>query len=91
MKFKYLKDVVSLKLNKEKCVGCGMCLAVCPHQIFSLEGKKAVIVDKDACMECGACEMNCPFGALTVKSGVGCAQAVINGMIRGTEPDCDCG
>jgi len=27
----YLKDVVTLKLNQEKCMGCGMCLLVCPE------------------------------------------------------------
>jgi len=42
-------------------------------------------------MECGACARNCEFGALSVNAGVGCAAAVINGIIRGTEPDCDCG
>ena len=43
------------------------------------------------CIECGACMMNCPFGALRVRSGVGCAAALINGLIRGGEPECGCG
>jgi NAD-dependent dihydropyrimidine dehydrogenase PreA subunit len=42
------------------------------------KGKKVKIVDRDACMECGACALNCKPGALTVDSGVGCAQAFIN-------------
>jgi hypothetical protein len=42
-------------------------------------------------MECGACAMNCQTGAVTVKSGVGCAAGIINGLLRGTEPTCDCG
>jgi hypothetical protein len=29
--------------------------------------------------------------AIYVKKGVGCAQAVRNGFLKGTEPDCDCG
>jgi formate hydrogenlyase subunit 6/NADH:ubiquinone oxidoreductase subunit I len=41
-------------------------------------------------MECGACQNNCPADAISVGAGVGCAQAVINGFLRGTEPDCDC-
>lgn len=86
----YLTGVVTLELDREKCNGCGMCLIVCPHDVFAMEGRKAIIQDKDACMECGACEMNCPEGAIRVKSGVGCAAGILNGLIRGTEPTCDC-
>jgi ferredoxin len=86
---KYLKNIVTLKLEQEKCVSCGMCINVCPHAVFSMNGK-AEITDRDACMECGACAKNCPVEAISVNSGVGCAAAVINGMIRGTEPGCDC-
>ena len=28
----YLKDVVTLDLNEEKCVGCGMCEMMCPAE-----------------------------------------------------------
>ena len=91
MKLAYLKNVSSLKLDNDKCTGCGLCLQVCPHAVFSLNNRKIVINDPDACMECGACARNCQFSALTVKTGVGCAEAVINGLLRGTEPDCDCG
>jgi hypothetical protein len=41
-------------------------------------------------MECGACTNNCEFGAIEVKAGVGCAAAVIRGMISGGEPECGC-
>jgi NAD-dependent dihydropyrimidine dehydrogenase PreA subunit len=88
---RYLENVASLKLDVDKCTGCGMCLQVCPHAVFALENRFARIVDLNACMECGACSLNCPEGALSVRSGVGCAQGIINGAIRGTEPSCDCG
>ena len=87
----YLKNVVTLKLDADKCDGCGMCLQVCPHAVFQIEKHKAVIGNRDACMECGACATNCPEGALSVNSGVGCAAGIIQGAIRGTEPTCDCG
>jgi len=90
MKHKYLKNVVTLKLDTEKCKGCGMCPSVCPHGVFVMDAGKAKIEDRDACMECGACEKNCPFAAIEVKAGVGCAAAVINGILTGTEPSCDC-
>ena len=90
MGFKYLKGVAALKLDRDKCIGCGMCGTVCPHAVFTISDNKARINDIDLCMECGACAMNCPTDAITVKSGVGCAAGIINGLLRGTEPTCDC-
>jgi NAD-dependent dihydropyrimidine dehydrogenase PreA subunit len=86
----YIKEVVTLQLDKEKCNGCMMCISVCPHEVFDFSDKKVYIKNLDYCMECGACAKNCRTGAITVKSGVGCAAGIINGIIRGTEPTCDC-
>lgn len=86
----YLKNVTTLTLNTEKCIGCTRCMQVCPHAVFTMDHKKAVIVTKDACMECGACMSNCPTEALVVKTGVGCASGIIAGFLKGTEPTCDC-
>lgn len=86
----YLKNVITLQLDKEKCNGCTMCTIVCPHAVLIMKEKRAFILHKDFCMECGACAMNCPTDAITVKSGVGCAAGIINGLLRGTEPTCDC-
>jgi len=88
--FIYLKDVVTLELNQEKCVGCGMCLIVCPHSVFAMEGGLSRIESRDACMECGACAMNCPTEAISVQSGVGCAAAVINSMLGREGSSCCC-
>ena len=88
---RYLENVSTLLLDPEKCIGCGMCAVVCPHGVFAIEEREAQIVDLDACIECGACAKNCPVEALTVKSGVGCASAIINGWLTGGEPSCDCG
>ena len=71
----YLKNVVTLRLDENKCTGCGMCLDVCPHEVFKMNGKHVMIRDRDACMECGACAQNCPANAVSVESGVGCAAA----------------
>lgn len=87
---KYLRNVVTLELAAEKCTGCGACVEVCPHNVFTIENRKAFIIDKDRCMECGACATNCPFGAVSVDKGVGCAAALINSMITGGEPTCGC-
>ncbi|MBF0467953.1 MAG: 4Fe-4S binding protein [Desulfamplus sp.] len=68
---RYLEDVSTLAFNKDKCVGCGLCTVVCPHQVFEMNDGKAVIVDLDGCMECGACVNNCPVNAIEVNPGVG--------------------
>ena len=90
MKHTYLKNVATLKLMVEKCTGCGLCQHVCPHAVFKIENKKAEIINLDSCMECGACMKNCAFGAIEVHPGVGCASAIIKGLLTGTEPSCDC-
>ncbi len=77
MKYSYLKDVVTLKLDQSKCNGCGLCLEVCPQQVFSIGNSLSSITDRDACMECGACARNCAPGAIYVRPGVGCAYAVL--------------
>ena len=86
----YLKGVSTLMLDESRCVGCGICAEVCPHTVFRIRNRKAHIADADLCMECGACARNCAAQALTVRAGVGCADAVIRGKLRGTEPVCGC-
>jgi NAD-dependent dihydropyrimidine dehydrogenase PreA subunit len=94
MKHLYLSGVSTLKLAAEKCTGCGRCVEVCPHGVFEIHNHRAQIIALDNCMECGACAQNCAFGALSVKNGVGCAAAMINGIMTKGDPDlgtCDCG
>jgi NAD-dependent dihydropyrimidine dehydrogenase PreA subunit len=90
MALAYLKDVATLELQAEKCTGCGMCAAVCPHGVFRLAANRAEIADRDACMECGACQKNCPAAAVSVRAGVGCAYAILYSRLRG-RPDITCG
>lgn len=80
--FSYLRNVSTLELHPEACIGCGRCLEVCPHQVFSLRENKALVIDFDACMECGACARNCPAAAIRVDAGVGCAKGLINEWLR---------
>lgn len=86
----YLKNVVTLQIIEEKCNGCGMCINVCPHEVFELYIGKSHIVNRDQCMECGACSMNCREKAISVKSGVGCAAGILNGIIKNSDPTCGC-
>ncbi len=90
MRMEYLKNVVTLRLDVETCIGCGRCVEVCPHAVFDIQARKSRIVARDACMECGACARNCSRRALTVRSGAGCLEAILRGALTGTEPHCDC-
>lgn len=90
MTLHYLKNGETLRLDASRCTGCGRCIEVCPHGVLAMRDHRAMLVDRAACMECGACMRNCAFAAVTVKAGVGCAAAVIAGLVRGTEPTCGC-
>jgi len=89
--FRYLENVTTLKLDLEKCIGCGMCAKICPHTVFKVETpQKASIVDNDGCMECGACASNCPVEAISVTPGVGCAAYIIQTWIKGKDAVIEC-
>jgi len=70
---------------------------VCPHGVVEMDGNRAKVVDRGACMEGGACQRNCAFDAIRVKSGTGCAAAIIaswfnNGRVTcGPTDDADAG
>ncbi len=90
MKLRYVSNSSSLHLDRQTCVGCGLCIDVCPHGVFEMDGGLARVVDEEACMECGACALNCPVSAIEARSGVGCADAVLTSTFRGGEPRCCC-
>lgn len=90
MHHRYLKNVATLSVDRDQCVGCELCTKVCPHGVLMMADGKASIVEIDQCMECGACSRNCPTAAIAVSPGVGCAAAIINGFITGKEPSCGC-
>lgn len=59
------RDQLEVKLKKEWCKGCGICVEFCPKNVLALDHhSKIEIVNKDACILCGQCEMRCPDFAI---------------------------
>jgi len=42
------------------CLGCGMCLAICPFGAIGLNEHGVAEVNEDKCRGCGACVTECP-------------------------------
>ncbi|MGF6906927.1 nitroreductase family protein [Fusobacterium sp. PH5-44] len=53
-------------IDKEKCIGCGMCVKDCFPRNISIENQKAQI--KGPCMHCGHCIAICPVNAVSIDS-----------------------
>ena len=81
----------TLRFDRELCTDCGMCVEVCPHEVFAQDHGEVRPANPSACMECGACQTNCAFDALSVERGVGCAAALMyQAVTKKKQPTCGC-
>jgi uncharacterized protein (DUF362 family)/Pyruvate/2-oxoacid:ferredoxin oxidoreductase delta subunit len=60
----YKLMVVNPELATEKCVGCGVCVKMCPPKSLKLSGGRPVF-DLPHCIRCFCCQEHCPKGAIT--------------------------
>jgi 4Fe-4S ferredoxin len=66
-----------LILDRDRCLGCGICKEVCPKEAIEIkiapkvDQEKAELpvidIDEQKCHFCGICNSICPFGALKLK------------------------
>lgn len=62
------EDVIlgQVRVDREKCQGCGYCVKVCPAASLEVVEKKARMITDDIpmCMACGNCTAICPDQAI---------------------------
>ena len=73
-------------IDREKCVKCGKCKAICPYDAIAKKIRPCVSacgvnaiesdehgrakINNEKCVSCGQCMVSCPFGAIADKSQI---------------------
>jgi NAD-dependent dihydropyrimidine dehydrogenase PreA subunit len=55
-------------INEELCIGCGVCVSLCPKKILYIDEKsgKCKVSDDSKCDRLRGCEKICPVDALRI-------------------------
>jgi len=56
---------VATRIDQEKCIGCELCVKVCPSGTISMQDGRAQVTG-DRSLQCGHCQAVCPVDAVRV-------------------------
>jgi Fe-S-cluster-containing hydrogenase component 2 len=56
---------MAIQIDLQKCVGCGMCVPICPLGLLEMVDMK-VRLKEEGCNFCGACRDICTFNAIII-------------------------
>lgn len=56
--------------DRDICVECGMCTAICPTDALFMTSARRLEFDKEKCTVCGLCTRVCPVRALEISSEI---------------------
>ncbi|MEN6373381.1 MAG: 4Fe-4S binding protein [Smithella sp.] len=56
-----------IKIDEEKCNGCGLCIPHCDEKALEINNGKACLISESMCDGMGLCLDECPEGALSVE------------------------
>lgn len=56
-----------VKIDEEKCTGCGLCVDACHEGALQIVNGKAKLVSESYCDGLGACLPECPGGAISIE------------------------
>lgn len=58
-------DVPEIQVNRVWCKGCGICIQVCPADVYQADSTgKPVLAQPEQCIWCERCELYCPDFAI---------------------------
>ena len=60
-----------IRVNRDKCVGCGECARFCPRNVWQPKGNIYEPVNLGSCVECGACWNICEYNAVIFEEPAG--------------------
>jgi NADH:ubiquinone oxidoreductase subunit F (NADH-binding)/(2Fe-2S) ferredoxin len=63
---KQCRSLITYRIVKDVCVGCGVCARKCPVKAITGERKAVHHIDQNVCIKCGICFDVCRFDAVEV-------------------------